>query len=98
MSLTSRCRSSCYFSIFFITSLSQLPGLETREASTEDRSQLICGVRAAVVILLLTGITVYFLWKKKKYQTAEGSADPRTMKCQENSVVMVEMRSSAAEV
>ncbi|XP_038559239.1 uncharacterized protein LOC119891565 isoform X3 [Micropterus salmoides] len=68
------------------------------QASTEDRSQLICGVRAAVVILLLTGITVYFLWKKKKYQTAEGSADPRTMKSQENSVVMVEMRSSAAEV
>ncbi|XP_045887673.1 T-cell surface antigen CD2-like [Micropterus dolomieu] len=48
------------------------------ETSTDNRSQLICGVRAAVVILLLIGIAIYFVWKKNKYQIAEGPADPRT--------------------
>ncbi|XP_058506437.1 uncharacterized protein LOC131472952 isoform X1 [Solea solea] len=47
---------------------------------------LICGLRAAVAVLLLIGITVYFAWKKKKSSKAE---DP------ENSVCMVEMRSAA---
>ncbi|XP_044061325.1 hemicentin-2-like [Siniperca chuatsi] len=64
--------------------------------STVDRSLLICGVRAAVVILILIGIAVCFAWKKKKI--AEGSAVPRKMEYQENSVVMVEMRSSASQL
>nr|XP_043896283.1 uncharacterized protein LOC122778440 isoform X2 [Solea senegalensis] len=49
-------------------------------------NHLICGLRAAVAVLLLIGITVYFAWKKKKSRRAE---DP------ENSVCMVEMRNLA---
>ncbi|XP_058506436.1 uncharacterized protein LOC131472950 [Solea solea] len=49
-------------------------------------NHLICGLRAAVAVLLLIGITVYFVWKKKKSSKAD---DP------ENSVCMVEMRSAA---
>ncbi|XP_039669258.1 hepatocyte cell adhesion molecule-like isoform X3 [Perca fluviatilis] len=56
--------------------------------STCDHSLLICGVRAAVVVLALIGITVYFAWKKRKYKMVR-----RKMEHQENSVVMVEMRS-----
>ncbi|XP_039669256.1 hepatocyte cell adhesion molecule-like isoform X1 [Perca fluviatilis] len=55
---------------------------------TVDHSLLICGVRAAVVVLALIGITVYFAWKKRKYKMVR-----RKMEHQENSVVMVEMRS-----
>ncbi|XP_037635491.1 uncharacterized protein LOC119493991 [Sebastes umbrosus] len=61
------------------------------EASTADHSLLICGVRAAVVTLALIGIAVYFAWKKKK----DKKAVRRQME-QENSVVMVDMRSAAA--
>ncbi|KAM8732367.1 uncharacterized protein AB9X84_024411 isoform 2-T2 [Acanthopagrus schlegelii] len=67
------------------------------EASTVDQSLLICGLRTVVVVLILIGITVYFVWKKKKYKKAEGSAVPEEMNY-ENSVVMVEMRSSASEL
>ncbi|XP_073342578.1 uncharacterized protein [Pagrus major] len=62
-----------------------------------DHSLLICGLRTAVVILILIGIAVYFVWKKKKYEKAEGSAAPEEMDY-ENSVMMVEMRSSASEL
>ncbi|XP_034399454.1 hemicentin-2-like [Cyclopterus lumpus] len=61
-------------------------------------SLLICGVRAAVVILALIGIIVFFAWKKKKNQMAEGSVVCGQMDQQENSVVMVEVRSSASEL
>ncbi|XP_037635565.1 uncharacterized protein LOC119494030 isoform X2 [Sebastes umbrosus] len=61
------------------------------EASTADHSLLICGVRAAVVTLALIGIAVYFAWKKK----TDKKAVRRQME-QENSVVMVDMRSAAA--
>ncbi|XP_030290669.1 uncharacterized protein LOC115592247 [Sparus aurata] len=66
-------------------------------ASSVDHSLLICGLRAAVVTLILTGIAACYVWRKKKYETAEGSAAPGGMD-QENSVVMVEMRSSASEL
>ena len=62
-----------------------------------DQSLLICGLRIAVMILILIGIAIYFIWKKKKYEKAEGSAVPEEMDY-ENSVVMVEMRSSASEL
>ncbi|KAG8004064.1 hypothetical protein GBF38_008146 [Nibea albiflora] len=65
----------------------------TSSTTTEDRSLLICGLRAAVVILILIGIAAYFAWKKKKYEKAEGSSVRRRMEDQENSVMMVEMRS-----
>ncbi|XP_078116850.1 uncharacterized protein LOC144524450 isoform X3 [Sander vitreus] len=58
------------------------------DTSTVDHSLLICGVRAAVVVLALIGITVYFAWKERKYKMV-----CRKMEHQENSVVMVEMRS-----
>ncbi|XP_039975515.1 uncharacterized protein LOC120785151 [Xiphias gladius] len=60
-----------------------------------DPSLLICGLQAAVAVLSITGIAVYFAWKKKKYKKA---AVPRTMAYPENSVLMVEMRSSAPEL
>ncbi|XP_070819510.1 pregnancy-specific glycoprotein 22-like [Chaetodon trifascialis] len=66
--------------------------------TTEDHSLLILGLRTAVAILILFGIVVYFAWKKKKYETAEGSAVPRKLDHQDDSVVMVEMRSSASEL
>ncbi|KAM8733713.1 T-cell surface antigen CD2-like isoform 1-T3 [Acanthopagrus schlegelii] len=66
------------------------------EVSTVE-SLLICGLRTAVMILILIGIAVYFIWKKKKYEKAEGSAVPVEMDY-ENSVVMVEVRSSASEL
>ncbi|KAM8733305.1 uncharacterized protein AB9X84_025103 [Acanthopagrus schlegelii] len=65
--------------------------------STCAQFLLILGLRAAVVILIFSGITVYFVRKKKKYEKAEGSAVPEEMDY-ENSVVMVEMRSSASEL
>ncbi|KAK2849193.1 hypothetical protein Q5P01_009027 [Channa striata] len=65
-------------------------GKET-ETIVSHHSLLICGLRAAVVVLLLIGIFVYFAWKTKS-KTAGGSA------VQENSVLMVEMRSSATEL
>ncbi|XP_055368436.1 T-cell surface antigen CD2-like [Betta splendens] len=54
--------------------------------TTEDRSLLICGVRAAVVVLLLICITAYFAWKKANSNNTEGSAI-----APENSVLMVEL-------
>ncbi|TDH07690.1 hypothetical protein EPR50_G00108510 [Perca flavescens] len=60
----------------------------TADPSTVDHSLLICGVRAAVVVLALIGIIVYFAWKERKYKMVR-----RKMDYQENSVVMVEMRS-----
>ncbi|CAI5652031.1 unnamed protein product [Oreochromis niloticus] len=61
---------------------------------TCDISLPICGLRAVVVIVLLIGISIYFTWKKKKNEKAEASAVPQT-EFPENSVLMVEMRSSA---
>ncbi|XP_032384021.1 uncharacterized protein LOC116696890 [Etheostoma spectabile] len=49
---------------------------------------IICGVRAAVVVLALIGIAVYFAWKERKYKMVR-----QKMERQENSVVMVEVRS-----
>ncbi|XP_036934155.1 uncharacterized protein LOC119008152 isoform X5 [Acanthopagrus latus] len=68
-----------------------------RTSTTVDQSLLICGLRTAVMILILIGIAVYFIWKKKKYEKAEGSAIPVEMDY-ENSVVMVEVRSSGSEL
>ncbi|XP_026214032.1 hepatocyte cell adhesion molecule-like [Anabas testudineus] len=56
-----------------------------------DSSLIICSLKAAVVIILVIGITIFFAWKKKKSKIAEGSADPRTMDHPENSVLMVQM-------
>ncbi|KAK9518024.1 hypothetical protein VZT92_023352 [Zoarces viviparus] len=61
-------------------------------------SRLICGVRAAVVILALIGITVFFAWKKKKNKMAQGSVVRRQIEDQENSVVMVGMRRSSSDL
>ncbi|XP_049898215.1 pregnancy-specific glycoprotein 22 isoform X7 [Epinephelus moara] len=61
------------------------------EASTVDHSLLICGVRAAVVILALIGICVFFAWKKKKYKMAAGSGVHCERGHEENSVMMVEL-------
>ncbi|XP_063343395.1 peroxidasin homolog [Pelmatolapia mariae] len=61
---------------------------------TCDISLPICGLRAVVVIVLLIGISIYFTWKKKKNEKVEASAVPQT-EFPENSVLMVEMRSSA---
>ncbi|XP_029297776.1 uncharacterized protein LOC115014832 isoform X2 [Cottoperca gobio] len=47
----------------------------TAPTPTTEASLLICGVRAAVVIFVLIGISVYFAWKKNKYKMAEGSED-----------------------
>ncbi|XP_059201670.1 uncharacterized protein LOC131981414 [Centropristis striata] len=70
----------------------------TTPTTTEtDHSLLICGVRSAVVILILIGITVYYAWRKKKNKMAEASAVRRRMLDQENSVVMVEVGSSSYE-
>ncbi|KAL7395773.1 hypothetical protein ABVT39_022982 [Epinephelus coioides] len=71
---------------------------ECISTSTEDHSLLICGVRAAVVILVLIGIFVFFAWKKKKYKMAAGSGVRYKRGHEENSVMMVEVRSSASEL
>ncbi|XP_030252218.1 uncharacterized protein LOC115568775 [Sparus aurata] len=71
---------------------------QTGVSGWTDHTLLILGLRAAVVILIFSGIAVYFACKKKKTdKTAEGSAVPEEMDY-ENSVVMVEMRSSASEL
>ncbi|XP_042069323.1 T-cell surface antigen CD2-like isoform X1 [Haplochromis burtoni] len=61
-----------------------------------DNSLLLCGLRAVMGILLLIGIFIYFAWKKKKTLKAEVSAVPQTMDYPDNSVLMVEMRSSTS--
>ncbi|XP_026034328.1 uncharacterized protein LOC113028343 [Astatotilapia calliptera] len=61
-----------------------------------DISLPICGLRAVVVIVLLIGISIYFTWKKKKNEKAEVSAVPQMMDYPDNSVLMVEMRSSTS--
>ncbi|KAL7395360.1 hypothetical protein ABVT39_015124 [Epinephelus coioides] len=70
----------------------------TTTTETVDHSLLICGVRAAVVILVLIGICVFFAWKKKKYKMAAGSGVRCKRGHEENSVMMVEVRSSASEL
>ncbi|XP_071314355.1 T-cell surface antigen CD2-like [Trachinotus anak] len=67
-------------------------------STTVDLSQPICVLRAALAVLSLIGITVYFIWKKKKSKKSESSAIPPTMDYPENSVLMVEMRNSASEL
>ncbi|KAE8285996.1 hypothetical protein D5F01_LYC15676 [Larimichthys crocea] len=66
--------------------------------STCDRSLLILSLRAAVAILMLIRIAVYFVWKKKKYEKAEGSSVRRRMEHQENSVIMSDMKSSPCDL
>uniref|UniRef100_UPI0037E98C3A uncharacterized protein n=1 Tax=Semicossyphus pulcher TaxID=241346 RepID=UPI0037E98C3A len=70
----------------------------TNSDTSVDHSLLVCGLRAAVVTLILIGITVYFVWKKKRVKKAEDSAAPEAMENENTSVMMVEMRSSAAEL
>ncbi|KAG8004377.1 hypothetical protein GBF38_009359 [Nibea albiflora] len=65
---------------------------------SHDRSLLILSLRAAVMILILIGIAVYFVWKKKKYEKAEGSSVCRKMEHQENSVMMADMKSSPSDL
>ncbi|CAJ1058552.1 uncharacterized protein LOC117817983 isoform X5 [Xyrichtys novacula] len=95
--------SSCGFKFFDCTLLNGtrisqwlLPTKETQciEPTPEDSSLLVCGLRAAVVILIIIGIFIYFALKKKR---AEGSKVPEEVEYENTSVVMVEMRSSAAE-
>ncbi|CAI5652003.1 unnamed protein product [Oreochromis niloticus] len=59
-----------------------------------NKSLLMCGLRAVVVILLLIGIYIYFAWRKKKHEKAEVSAVPRTRGDPEDSVLMIEMSSA----
>ncbi|XP_070693267.1 pregnancy-specific beta-1-glycoprotein 4-like isoform X2 [Pempheris klunzingeri] len=66
--------------------------------TTEDHFLLIYGLRVAVAIILLSGVGAYFAWKKKKYKTTKGSSVPWQTQYQDNSVMMVEMRSSASEL
>ncbi|XP_026186783.1 uncharacterized protein LOC113144774 [Mastacembelus armatus] len=61
--------------------------------STCDFSLLICGVKAAVAVVSFVGIVVYFTWKKKKSQRAEGSTVPPKMENPDRSVLMVEVNS-----
>ncbi|XP_026186287.1 uncharacterized protein LOC113144437 [Mastacembelus armatus] len=56
-------------------------------------SLLICGVQAAVAVVSFVGIVVYFSWKKKKSQRAEGSTVPPKMENPDSSVLMVEVNS-----
>ncbi|XP_034546700.1 uncharacterized protein LOC117817983 isoform X5 [Notolabrus celidotus] len=67
------------------------------ESTTEDHSLLICVLGAAVFFLIIIGIFLYFAWRKNKLLKGEGSAVPEEVEYENNSVVMVEMRSSAAE-
>ncbi|XP_034546696.1 uncharacterized protein LOC117817983 isoform X1 [Notolabrus celidotus] len=60
-------------------------------------SLLICVLEAAVFFLIIIGIFLYFAWRKNKLLKGEGSAAPEEVEYENNSVVMVEMRSSAAE-
>ncbi|XP_039470831.1 hepatocyte cell adhesion molecule-like [Oreochromis aureus] len=64
--------------------------------STCDNFLLICGLRAVAVILLLTGISIYFAWKKKRTEKDEASALSQTTEYPENSVLMVERRNSTS--
>ncbi|XP_060903911.1 uncharacterized protein LOC132981835 isoform X2 [Labrus mixtus] len=59
---------------------------------------LYCGLRAAVVFLILTGIFVYFACKKNDLKEAEGSAVHEETEYENDSVVMVEMRSAASRL
>ncbi|XP_039473593.1 uncharacterized protein LOC116332154 isoform X2 [Oreochromis aureus] len=59
-----------------------------------NKSLLMCGLRAVVVILLLVGIYIYFAWRKKKHDKAEVSAVPQTRGDPEDSVLMIEMSSA----
>nr|XP_020500981.1 uncharacterized protein LOC109992634 [Labrus bergylta] len=59
---------------------------------------LYCGLRAAVVFLILTGIFVYFACKKNDLKKAEGSAVHEVTEYENYSVVMLEMRSSASRL
>ncbi|CAI5652024.1 unnamed protein product [Oreochromis niloticus] len=52
-------------------------------------SWFIFGLKAAVVILSLSGMWIYFTWKKKTI--LEGSAVPQRMESPDNSVLMIEM-------
>ncbi|XP_055368435.1 hepatocyte cell adhesion molecule-like isoform X3 [Betta splendens] len=70
----------------------QVSRVSREETITDcDRSLLICGVRAAVGVLLLICITAYFAWKKANSNKTEGSAVAGTREHPENSVLMVEL-------
>ncbi|KAM9377234.1 peroxidasin homolog isoform 1-T3 [Pholidichthys leucotaenia] len=60
--------------------------------NTVGQSLLICGLRTVAVILILIGISIYFVWKKKKNEKNEASNVPQMNP--ENSVLMVEIGSS----
>ncbi|CAJ1058551.1 hemicentin-1-like [Xyrichtys novacula] len=62
-----------------------------------DPVLLICGLKAAVIFLMLTGIFVFLAWKKNKQMKAKIPADHNRVDYENTSVAMVEMRSSAAE-
>ncbi|TKS72407.1 Hepatocyte cell adhesion molecule [Collichthys lucidus] len=64
---------------------------KTKTISTCDHSLLILSLSAAVVILILIGIAVCF-------EKAEGSSVRRRVEHQENSVMMVEMKSSPCDL
>ncbi|XP_041654100.1 uncharacterized protein LOC121516758 [Cheilinus undulatus] len=55
-------------------------------------------LRAAVVILVLVGTVVYFAWKKRKSQKAEGSADFEMSEYENDSVIIAERRTSPSEL
>ncbi|XP_020500979.2 carcinoembryonic antigen-related cell adhesion molecule 2 isoform X2 [Labrus bergylta] len=76
------------------------PAYETLcpQPTPEALPLLYCGLRAAVVFLILTGIFVYFACKKNDLKKAEGSAVHEVTEYENDSVVMLEMRSSASRL
>ncbi|MEQ2280184.1 hypothetical protein AMECASPLE_017011 [Ameca splendens] len=54
---------------------------------------LILGLRATVVILPLTGMSLYFTWRRKKCEKADDSAVSQIIEDLDNSVLMIEMKS-----
>nr|XP_020500977.1 uncharacterized protein LOC109992632 isoform X1 [Labrus bergylta] len=70
----------------------------TSSSHTKALPLLYCGLRAAVVFLILTGIFVYFACKKNDLKKAEGSAVHEVTEYENDSVVMLEMRSSASRL
>ncbi|XP_060903910.1 uncharacterized protein LOC132981835 isoform X1 [Labrus mixtus] len=79
--------------------VSNKPSIHSTSANHTGAPPLLyCGLRAAVVFLILTGIFVYFACKKNDLKEAEGSAVHEETEYENDSVVMVEMRSAASRL
>ncbi|CAI5652039.1 unnamed protein product [Oreochromis niloticus] len=67
----------------------QISAERTFQIFIQGTSWFIHGLKAVVVIISLSGIWIYFTWKKKAI--LEGSAVPQRMESPDNSVLMTEM-------